>query len=214
MSLLKGKRLLVTGVLTDESMAYGVADLAQREGAEVVLTNFGRGLSLTKRVAKHLPVPPDVLELDVTVPQHLEAVVADLRHRVPGGAVTAADLERAVGDALQRGDRLLLRTDCNKEYFAPDWAKRAPYLTRDAVAWVIERGVVLVGFDFYHGADEPDSNVVFYTSRTFGENGVVTMPYLNNLDRITRTRVTLLALPLKMLGVEASPVRAVVIEDE
>ena len=71
MSLLQGKRILVTGVLTDDSIAYGVADLAQREGAEIVLTNFGRGLSLTKRVAKHLPVPPDVLELDVTVPGHI-----------------------------------------------------------------------------------------------------------------------------------------------
>jgi enoyl-[acyl-carrier protein] reductase I len=81
MSLLQGKRLLVTGVLTDDSIAYGVADLAQREGAEIVLTNFGRGLSLTKRVAKHLPVLPDVLELDVTVPEHLAAVVADLEQR-------------------------------------------------------------------------------------------------------------------------------------
>ena len=67
-ALLEGKRILVTGVLTDDSIAYGVAELAQREGAEVVLSNFGRGLSLTRRVAKHLPVPPDVLELDVTVP--------------------------------------------------------------------------------------------------------------------------------------------------
>jgi enoyl-[acyl-carrier protein] reductase I len=81
MSLLQGKRLLVTGVLTDDSIAYGVADLAQREGAQIVLTNFGRGLSLTKRVAKHLPVPPDVLELDVTVPEHLATVVADLEQR-------------------------------------------------------------------------------------------------------------------------------------
>ncbi|MGH7090016.1 MAG: cyclase family protein, partial [Stellaceae bacterium] len=113
---------------------------------------------------------------------------------------------------LERGDRLLLRTDLNRDYFAPDWAKRSPYLTRDAVQWCIDRGVVLVGFDFYHGKDAPDSNVVFYTSRTFGENGVVTMPYLNNLDRITEPRVTLLALPLKMVGVEASPVRAVVIQ--
>ena len=81
MSLLQGKRILVTGVLTDDSIAYGVADLAQREGAEIVLTNFGRGLSLTKRVAKHLPVPPDVLELDVTVPSHITSVVADLEQR-------------------------------------------------------------------------------------------------------------------------------------
>jgi enoyl ACP reductase len=81
MALLKGKRLLVTGVLTDDSIAFGVARLAQEEGAEVVLTGVGRGLSLTRRVAKHLPEPPDVLELDVTVPEHLEAVVAELGGR-------------------------------------------------------------------------------------------------------------------------------------
>jgi arylformamidase len=142
-----------------------------------------------------------------------DAVVADVRHRVPGGGISAADLEAAVGRVIQRGDRLLLRTDCNKDYFAADWAKRSPYVTRDGVAWCIDTGVVLVGFDFYHGVDEPDSNVVFYTSRTLGENGVVTMPYLNNLDQVTQARVTLLALPLKMIGVEASPVRAVIIED-
>jgi enoyl ACP reductase len=81
MALLAGKRLLVTGVLTDDSIAYGVAKLAQGEGAEVVLTGFGRGLSLTKRVAKHLPRPPEVLELDVTVPEHLLDVASFLeRH--------------------------------------------------------------------------------------------------------------------------------------
>jgi len=81
MALLAGKRLLVTGVLTDDSIAYGVAELAQKEGAEVVLTGAGRGLSLTKRVAKHLPDPPDVLELDVTVPAHVEAVASALQAR-------------------------------------------------------------------------------------------------------------------------------------
>ena len=81
MALLEGKRLLVTGVLTDDSMAYGVAELAQKEGAEIVLSNFGRALSLTRRVAKHLPHPPDVLELDVTSAEHLEVVLADLQQR-------------------------------------------------------------------------------------------------------------------------------------
>jgi meromycolic acid enoyl-[acyl-carrier-protein] reductase len=55
-----------------------VARLAQQEGAELVLTNFGRALSLTRRVAKHLPSPPDILELDVTVPEHIESVRSDL----------------------------------------------------------------------------------------------------------------------------------------
>jgi enoyl-[acyl-carrier protein] reductase I len=79
--LLEGKRLLVTGVLTDDSLAYAVADLAQRQGAEVVLTGAGRGLSLTRRVARHLPTVPDVLALDVTVPEEVAAVVADLESR-------------------------------------------------------------------------------------------------------------------------------------
>src|SRR5438128_9869928 len=60
--LLDGKRLLITGVLTDDSIAYAVAERAQRAGAEVVLTGFGRGLRITDRVARRLPEPPDVLE--------------------------------------------------------------------------------------------------------------------------------------------------------
>jgi enoyl-[acyl-carrier protein] reductase I len=79
--LLAGKRILVTGVLTDQSLAFGVAGLAQAEGAEVVLTGAGRGLSLTRRVAKHLPQPPDVLELDVTEPEQIAAVAAELETR-------------------------------------------------------------------------------------------------------------------------------------
>jgi enoyl ACP reductase len=96
-ALLEGKRILVTGVLTDDSLAYGVAELAQQEGAEIVLTGAGRGFSLTARVAKHLPSPPDVLELDVTVPGHMEAVAADLQRR--WGAVDG--LLHAIGFAPQ-----------------------------------------------------------------------------------------------------------------
>jgi enoyl-[acyl-carrier protein] reductase I len=79
--LLEGKRILVTGVLTDDSLAFAVARMAQDEGADVVLTGAGRGLSLTRRVARHLPSPPDVLELDVTVPDHVGNVAADLETR-------------------------------------------------------------------------------------------------------------------------------------
>jgi enoyl-[acyl-carrier protein] reductase I len=74
MAMLDGKNILITGVLTDASLAFAVADLAQREGAEVVLTGAGRGLSLTQRTARKLPKPCEVLELDVTVPEHVSAV--------------------------------------------------------------------------------------------------------------------------------------------
>ena len=74
MGILDGKRLLVTGVLTDASLAFGVAKLAQDEGAEIVLTGAGRALRLTRRTARKLPEEPDVLELDVTDDSHVAAV--------------------------------------------------------------------------------------------------------------------------------------------
>jgi meromycolic acid enoyl-[acyl-carrier-protein] reductase len=74
MGILDGKNLVITGVLTDASLAFGVADLAQREGAEVVLTGAGRGLSLTQRTGRKLSKPAEVLEFDVTVPEHIESV--------------------------------------------------------------------------------------------------------------------------------------------
>jgi meromycolic acid enoyl-[acyl-carrier-protein] reductase len=73
MGLLDGKRLLITGVLTDASLAFAVAKLAQEEGAEIVLSGAGRALSLTRRTARKLPAEPDVLEIDVTSPEQLHA---------------------------------------------------------------------------------------------------------------------------------------------
>ncbi|HTT86049.1 MAG TPA: enoyl-ACP reductase FabI [Acidimicrobiales bacterium] len=81
MGLLDGKQILVTGVLTDASLAFGVASLAQQQGAEVVLSGAGRGLSLTTRVARKLPRPADVLEIDVTDPDQLASAAADLTAR-------------------------------------------------------------------------------------------------------------------------------------
>jgi arylformamidase len=141
-----------------------------------------------------------------------DAVIADLRHCVPGKAITAEDLDEAAGKEIRRGDKLLLRTDVNKEYMINDWQKRSPYLAMSATQWCIDKGVSVVGYDFYHGNDAPDSPRVFNNPRTFSEHGIVLMPYLNNLDQISGQRVTLVALPLKLVGAEASPVRAVILE--
>jgi meromycolic acid enoyl-[acyl-carrier-protein] reductase len=79
--LLDGRKLLVTGVLTEASIAFSIARRAQEEGAEIVLSGFGRGLRITQRVARRLPVEPDVLELDVNDPAQLEAVAGELDGR-------------------------------------------------------------------------------------------------------------------------------------
>jgi enoyl ACP reductase len=80
-SMLEGKKLLITGVVNRESIAYEVARQAQEAGAEVILTSFGRVRRMTERSAAKLPQPPDVLELDVNNPEDLEAVADDLRER-------------------------------------------------------------------------------------------------------------------------------------
>ncbi len=84
--LLEGKRTLITGVLTNESLAYSVAERALAEGAQVVLTGAGRGMSLTRRMAKRLGLDADadVYEWDVTVPDHGRAVAAALEERWGG----------------------------------------------------------------------------------------------------------------------------------
>jgi meromycolic acid enoyl-[acyl-carrier-protein] reductase len=83
MGILDGKRILVTGVLTDSSIAFHVARVAQQEGATVVLTGFGR-LSLVERIAKRLPEPPPVLELDVTDTAHLDSLADRVSEHVSG----------------------------------------------------------------------------------------------------------------------------------
>jgi enoyl-[acyl-carrier protein] reductase I len=83
MGILEGKKILVTGVLTDASIAFHVARVAQEEGATVVLTAFPRP-SLTERIAKKLPVTPPVLELDVTDPEHMGSLVDRLAAHVDG----------------------------------------------------------------------------------------------------------------------------------
>ena len=100
--LLSGGRLLVTGVLTESSLAFAVARLAAEEGAEVVLTGFGRGLSLTRRVARRLPVEPLVVELDVTS----EADLAALPERV-GGHLTGVVHAIGYAPATALGNGLL-----------------------------------------------------------------------------------------------------------
>ncbi|HEX9761465.1 MAG TPA: enoyl-ACP reductase FabI [Acidimicrobiia bacterium] len=98
--LLADKKLLITGVLTDDSIAWHTARIAQEEGAEIVITGFGRGLRLTERAAQRLPVVCDVLELDINDPAHVESLSHDLASR--WGRVDGAlhAIAFAPGDAL------------------------------------------------------------------------------------------------------------------
>ena len=84
MGILDGKRILVAGVNLDSSIGFATAKVAQEQGATVLISNFGRALGITRRIAARLPQLPPVLELDVTDEEHLAGLEAQLREHVDG----------------------------------------------------------------------------------------------------------------------------------
>ena len=84
MGILDGKRILVAGVTMDSSIGFAVARVAQQEGATVLVSNFGRALSITKRIVNRLPEPAPVIELDVTDQEHLDRLADQIREHVDG----------------------------------------------------------------------------------------------------------------------------------
>ena len=84
MGILDGKRILVAGVTMDSSIGFATAKIAQEQGATVLISNFGRALGITRRIAKRLPQTPPVLELDVTDEDHLAGLADQVREHVDG----------------------------------------------------------------------------------------------------------------------------------
>jgi enoyl-[acyl-carrier protein] reductase I len=145
--LLDDKKILVTGVLTPASIAFTCARVAQEQGADVVLTSFGRARSVTERAAKRLPTPPDVLELDVTDAEHRAELARELERR--WGRVDG--VIHAIGFApeacLGQDDGL----------FAASWEEVATALQvsawslvglAESVRPLLGRGASIVGLDF------------------------------------------------------------------
>ena len=180
MGLLSGKRLLITGVLTDASLAFAVAQLAAAEGAEIILTGAGRGLRLTERTARKLEGSPEVLELDITRPDHGEAVREALADR--WGTVDGA--LHAIGFAPQ--------VCLGGDFMAAGWEDVSVALEvsayslkalADVVAPLMSSGGSLVGLDFDASVAWPVydwmgvskaalESVARYLARDLGQQGI------------------------------------------
>jgi len=143
--ILDGKRVLVTGVLTDASIAFAVARLAQEQGAQVILTSFGRVLRLTTRIAQRLPDPPPVLELDVSSEDDLAALAGRVREHVDGldGVVHAIGF--APESALGGGFLETPWPDVATALQVSTWSMAA--LARAALP-LLSPGAAMVGLDF------------------------------------------------------------------
>src|SRR3990172_4065998 len=136
-----------------------------------------------------------------------EALVVDLTHRAPGGTITGADLEQACAGKLKPHDRLLVRTNWNKNYGSDFYFRDTPLLSPEASQWLVDREVLLFGRDFL--GSTPDEKE-YEAERIMLAGGVIDIIALDNLDQITVERVTLIAFPIKLIGAEAAWCRAVV----
>ncbi len=178
--LLEGKRLLITGVLTKDSIAYHAAEQAQREGASVLLTSFGRTRRLTERAAQRLPEPVEVLELDVNSEADLAALTETLRDRwgQVDGALHA--IAFAPEDAL--GGRFMTAPSASAVQAFQTSAFSLKALAA-AVAPLMKPGSSIVGLDFDAGVAWPIYDwmgvakaaleaVARYLARDLGPNGI------------------------------------------
>ena len=145
MGILEGKNILVTGVLTDASIAFHVARVAQEEGATVVLTAFPRP-TLTERIAKKLPVAPPVLELDVTSAEHMGSLADRIREHVGGLDGIVHSIGFAPQDALGGNFLNTAWEDVATAVHVSTYSFKS--LAMATLPLLPERGGAIVGLDF------------------------------------------------------------------
>jgi meromycolic acid enoyl-[acyl-carrier-protein] reductase len=143
--ILSGKRLLITGVITKDSIAFHAAEQAQNEGAEIVLSSFGRVKRMTERAAQRLPQPAEVLELDVNREEDLEALTVSLRERWGGVDGVLHAIAFAPQDALG-GKFMTAPADSAQQAFTTSaYSLKA---VAGALQPLMDRGASIVGLDF------------------------------------------------------------------
>jgi meromycolic acid enoyl-[acyl-carrier-protein] reductase len=145
MGILTGKNIVVTGVLTDASLAFGVAQLAQREGAKILLTGAGRGMSITERTARKLDTPVPVVEFDVTVEAHVESARAAALENL--GRVDGVLHSIGFAPAVCLGDDFMA-AKWNDVAIAMQISAYSLKTLADAFAPLMTAGGSLVGLDF------------------------------------------------------------------
>jgi enoyl ACP reductase len=143
--ILAGKRLLITGVITKDSIAFHTAAQAQREGASVLLTSFGRVRRMTERAAQRLPEPVEVIELDVNREEDLEALETALRERWDGLDGVLHAIAHAPEDAI--GGRFMTAPAASAGQAFQTSAFSLKALAA-AVAPLMGSGASIVGLDF------------------------------------------------------------------
>lgn len=146
-----------------------------------------------------------------------EAVVIDLTHKKDKEPITAEDLEKSgAGPKVQKCGRVVLHTGWAEKWWnTTKYFSDRPYMTREACEWLVKKGVKLVAFDM-PDFDDPRDSVVGKPAPLhlyMFQNNVIVVESVTNLSQLKKDTFTLVALPLKILGSDASPARVIAIEE-
>ena len=202
-------------------IGFEIDPLIER-GARFSVGQVARGVKMRLHAGSHIDAPEHWVAggkqiQDLPLSSFIgRATIADLTH-TGVKAITAEHLEYAVGDRLQPGERLLIRTDWNDgqaQMTVEAWKSGSPFMTSSALDWCVARRPVIVGIDFYHGAAAPGTDHSRMFESCMARAAILTLTNLVNLKSVHKSNITLIAFPLALHGVEASPVRAIVLEDE
>jgi kynurenine formamidase len=181
-----------------------------------------RGLKMRLHAGSHIDAPEhwiaDGAQIqDLPLERFIgRAVLANVSNSIQK-EINGQDLEAAIGSTLNPGDRLLIRTDWNDrlaELGVDEWKRASPFLSASALDWCEEKKLNIIGIDFYHGAAAPGTPHAEMFESRFAKAGILTLTNLVNLRNVRGSSITLIAFPLALVGVEASPVRAVVLEHD
>ena len=204
-----------------KAIGFEIDELIERGGPDSV-GQVARGVRMRLHAGSHIDAPehwiPGGKQIhELPLARFIgEVVIADLSGKTDK-AITDTDLDRAAGELLRKGERLLIRTDWNDrlpKMEVDDWKKDSPFMTPAALDWCISRKPSIVGIDFYQGAAPPGADHSKMFESSLVRAGILTLTNLVNLGAVKGRRGTLIAFPLALHGVEASPVRAIVLEDE
>ena len=180
-------------------------------------------LSIFAHCGTHLDCPRHIFRWGRTV-EEMEldrfmgpACVLDLSDKDADDPIGAADLERH-SSLVQPDDIVLLRTDWTDKHWGSEaYLYHSPFLTGDGARWLVDKGAKAAGFDFLQ--EEEVKNVPdnvpekYVVHRTLLENGVIQIEHMTNLSKIPAARCQVMALPLRLPGIEGSPCRAVAVVD-
>lgn len=174
-------------------------------------------LSLYSHAGTHIDAPRHFLPAGATLDrQDLSvcvgpAIVVNLAPAEPRQSITVDDLA-SVADAIEPGVRLLIRTDWHKRYGTPEYRNELPRISVELARWLAEHKVAMVGVEPPSVADVNNAQELTEVHQTLFRGNVLIVEGLANLDQIQAEKIEFIALPMKIIGGDGSPVRAIAIE--